>query len=164
MIEVEVTPDMIERSQSRAVSMGCLNNSIEKGAGNLAGFLGEEVANKVLSGTISNTYDYDLVSDVRGRQVKVDVKTKRCTSPPKSYYDCSVAAFNTKQKCDYYAFVRIEYRKQEWGRAWFLGVYKKEDYFKDARFLTKGQVDPSNGFTVKADCYNMEISKLERLP
>ena len=39
----------------------------------------------------------------------------------------------------------------------------KDDYFGGARFLKKGQKDGSNGFYVKADCYNMEIKKLQSL-
>ena len=43
-----------------------------------------------------------------------------------------------------------------------IGEYDKEKYFKDARFLKKGQRDGDNGFVVKADCYNMAISKLNK--
>ena len=130
-----------------------------KGDGNIAGFLGEEVANVVIGGTINNTYDYDLVAQ---DGTKYDVKTKRCTSPPKPYYDCSVANFNTKQKCDRYVFVRIENKNKRWGRAWVLGWLTHDDYFKKARKLTKGQKDPSNGFVVRADCHNVAISELNK--
>ena len=60
-------------------------------------------------------------------------------------------------------FVRIEYKNRRWGRAWFLGAYHSDSYCVDAQFLKKGQYDPDNGFKVKADCYNMPISKLEEL-
>ena len=39
--------------------------------------------------------------------------------------------------------------------------YNKSDYFDDAKFLKKGQVDPDNNFKVKADCYNLPINKLK---
>ena len=159
MIEIEITEDMKKRAWRKAREMGEINNSITKGDGNIAGFLGEEVANHIIKGDINNTYDYDIISD----DVTYDVKTKRCTSEPKPYYECSVAAFNTKQKCDYYVFVRIENINRVWTRAWVLGGLSKEDYFDDARFLKKGQKDGSNGFYVKADCYNMEIKKLQSL-
>ena len=97
MIEVEITEDMKKRAWAKSREMGVLNNSIMKGDGNIAGFIGEEVANLVIKGIISNTYDYDIVDD---EDIKYDVKTKRCTSAPKPYYDCSVANFNTKQQCD----------------------------------------------------------------
>ena len=159
MIEVKITEDMKKRAWAKSREMGVIKNSIMKGDGNIAGFLGEEVANVVLGGIINNTYDYDLVS-VDG--IKYDVKTKRCTSPPKPYYDCSVANFNTKQKCDRYVFVRIENKNKRWGRAWVLGWLTHDDYFKKARKLTKGQKDPSNGFIVRADCHNVAISELNK--
>jgi len=162
MIEIEITEDMKKRAWRKAREMGKLNNSITDGAGNIAGFLGEEVANQIICGTITNTYDYDIISKKR-KPITWDVKTKRCTSPPRGYYDCSVAAYNTKQKCDRYVFVRIEYRNKRWGRAWVLGYYDKDKYFKDARFLEKGSLDGDNRFKVKADCYNIPINELKEL-
>ena len=40
MIEVELTPDMLSRAKKKAKEMGQLRNSITKGDGNVAGFLG----------------------------------------------------------------------------------------------------------------------------
>ena len=159
MIEIKITEEMKKRAWSKARSMGEINNSITKGGGNIAGFLGEEVANKIIKGDINNTYDYDIIKN----GVTYDVKTKRCTSEPKEYYECSVAAFNTKQKCDHYVFVRIENIKGRWGRAWILGCYEKNAYFEDARFLKKGQIDGNNKFKVKADCYNIAIKNLKEV-
>ena len=93
MIQVEITEDMKKRAWAKSREMGVIKNSIMKGDGNIAGFIGEEVANVVIEGSISNTYDYDIVDN---DGIKYDVKTKRCTSKPKPYYDCSVANFNTK--------------------------------------------------------------------
>mgnify|MGYP001579492667 CR=1 FL=1 len=157
MIEIEITQKMKERAWRKAREMGEIHNSITKGDGNIAGFLGEEVANNVIKGDINNTYDYDIVKN----GVTYDVKTKRCTSEPKPYYECSVAAYNTKQKCDHYVFVRLENVNGRWTRAWLLGCCEKEDYFKSARFLKKGKTDGNNNFKVKADCYNMEIRSLK---
>ena len=159
MIEIQITEQMKQRAWHKARQMGQLNNSITKGDGNIAGFLGEEVANNVIKGNINNTYDYDIIKN----GVKYDVKTKRCTSEPKPHYECSVAAYNTKQECDYYVFVRLENVGGKWTRAWVLGHYEKKKYFKVARFLERGQKDGSNAFRVKADCYNMEIKKLKSL-
>ena len=157
MIEIEITQEMKKRAWRKAREMGEINNSITKGDGNIAGFLGEEVANNVIKGNINNTYNYDIVKG----SVTYDVKTKRCTSEPKPYYECSVAAYNTKQKCDYYVFVRLENINGRWTRACLLGYCGKEDYFKNARFLQKGKRDGNNNFQVKSDCYNMEIGDLK---
>jgi hypothetical protein len=61
MIEVQITEQMKKRAWRKAREMGKLNNSITGGDGNIAGFLGEEVANSVLRGEVTNTYDYDIV-------------------------------------------------------------------------------------------------------
>ena len=99
--------------------------------------------------------DYDLVLD---DGTTVEVKTKKTTVKPKDYYECSVAKYNTKQKCDYYAFVRVLDTKEN---GWFLGVMPKEKYFINAKFLKAGTRDGDNGFLVKADCYNLAISQLQ---
>jgi len=159
MIEIEITEQMKKKAWRKAREMGVINNSITEGDGNIAGFLGEEIANSIIGGSIDNTYDYDIIKG----DVTYDIKTKRCTSAPRDYYECSVAAFNTRQKCDHYVFVRIENVNGRWGRAWILGSYEKDKYFKDAKFLKKGQIDGNNKFKVKADCYNISIKDLKEL-
>lgn len=156
MIEVKITEEMIAKAKEQAIAMGELRNSIRKGEGNLVGFIGEQVAQKVLGGFIDNTYDHDLMMD--DFMTAVDVKTKETKCAPLPHYSCSVANYNATQKCDYYCFVRV---KKDLSVGWYLGVYPKESYVKDAIFLRTGDFDPDNNFTVKADCYNMPISKLQ---
>jgi len=156
MIEVTITEEMKKKAWAKGREMGVIKNSIEKGGGNIAGFLGEEIANMVIKGEINNTYEYDIVYN----NITYDVKTKRCTSPPRPFYDCSIADYNTKQACNRYVFVRIENINGRWGRAWVLGWIPKGEYFEKARKLTKGDVDGSNGFVVKADCHNLQIKEL----
>lgn len=158
MIEVPINDSMLLAARDKAVEMGKLRNSITSGDGNLAGFVGEMIAQQVLGGEITNTYDYDIVLP---DGTKVDVKSKRTSVAPLPHYDCSVAAYNTKQDCDYYCFVRVQ---NNFARGWFLGVYPKAKYFEDARYLKAGQVDPANNFTVKANCYNMAIQDLQQTP
>ena len=157
LIELDITPDMIEEAQEKSKEMGTLKNSITNGGGNLAGFLGEILANKILKGRISNTYQYDIVLE---DGTTVDVKTKNTTVKPLMTYDCSIAAFNISQKCNLYCFVRI---KNDLTKGWVLGVYDKKEYFKDAVFMKKGDVDPSNNFVVKSDCYNLKINSLKKI-
>jgi hypothetical protein len=155
MQEVLVTHEMLAKAQDKAIELGKLNNSITSGAGNFAGFIGEQIALSVLGGSWDNSYDYDLILEDGS---SVDVKTKRTSVTPLPDYDCSVAAYNTKQKCDAYAFVRI---LNDMSKGWFLGVMSKEEYFDKANFLSKGDVDTSNGYIVKASCYNMKIKDLK---
>ena len=161
MIEVEITEEMIRTAEVKAAEMGKLKKSITDGEGNIAGFLGEEIANGILGGTIENTKDYDIVHD----GLRYDVKTKRCTSPPKPWYECSVAAFNVVQKCDRYVFVRIQQNKEtkKFEQAWVLGWFDKDKYFLFANKLKKGQRDGDNWFKVKADCYNFPIEALNSI-
>lgn len=158
MVEVEVTDEMLLTARRKASEMGTLRNSISNGAGNIAGFIGEAIAQKVLGGALLNTYDYDLVLD-NGK--KVDVKTKQTSVKPLDTYDCSVSALNTKQACDYYCFVRV---KNDLTIGWYLGVYSKKKFIKDAVFMQKGMIDPANGYVVKSDCYNLKINKLKEKP
>jgi hypothetical protein len=155
MIELDITEEQASKAKELAKDLGTLNNSITRGQGNLAGFIGEVAVADYIGASHANTYDYDLVT---ADNKTVDVKTKRTNYPPRDHYDCSVAAFNTRQKCDYYAFVRV---KNDLTKVWILGFYDKRKYFQDAKFHTKGEFDPSNNFTFKADCYNMPIKSLQ---
>tara|TARA_R110000744_G_C18937551_1_gene513939 strand:- start:38 stop:532 length:495 start_codon:yes stop_codon:yes gene_type:complete len=156
MKPIKISKSFIDKAKSKSDQMGQLRNSITKGAGNVHGFLGEIITVNELKAEESNTYDYDI----KLNNLTIDVKTKRVTTPPRSFYECSVAALNTKQKCDFYVFTRI-LKNMELG--WILGYISKEDYFKKANFLKKGTVDPSNGWTVSTDCYNLPISDLKSI-
>ncbi len=157
MIEVNVTNDMFVKAREKAIEVGRLNNSILNGGGNLAGFIGEQIVLQVLGGDWLNTYEYDLIIDGH----KVDVKTKQTSVVPLPHYECSITEYNAKQDCDYYAFTRV---KKDFSVGWYLGAMKKADYFYEAKYLKKGEVDPSNNYTVRATCYNLAIDKLkERL-
>jgi len=157
LIEVKVTNDMFVKAREKAIEVGRLNNSILNGGGNLAGFIGEQIVLQVLGGDWMNTYEYDLV--INGK--KIDVKTKQTSVVPLPHYECSITEYNAKQNCDYYAFTRV---KKDFSVGWYLGVMKKADYFYEAKYLKKGEVDPSNNYTVRATCYNLAIDKLkERL-
>lgn len=155
MIEVAISATMLVEARDKAAEMGRLRNSIINGAGNIAGFIGEAIAQQVLGGELSNTYDYDLVLPSGNT---VDVKTKQTSVKPLETYECSIAALNTTQECDYYAFVRV---KNDFTVGWYLGMYDKKQYMEDAVFMKKGTVDSSNGYTVKSDCYNLKISELK---
>lgn len=158
MYEVRITGHDIKLAQEKAQEMGRLNNSIKEGRGNLIGFLGEILVANEFGCEIVNTYDYDLICKDK---YTIDVKTKECTSPPRPHYNCTVADFNTKQKCDIYGFVRI---KSDLSAGWLLGWIFKDEFYKKAKFYKKGQVDPKSTikppFRFRADCYNIKIDQL----
>ena len=153
MKKFTVSDTALKRVKARAAKLPLLNNSIRHGEGSLVAYIGEEVVKSVLRGEIKDTYDYDIVY----QNLKVDVKTKERTVAPRPYYECSVADFNTQQDCDEYAFVSVLNTLKE---AWYLGKISKPDFYKKAVFHRKGEIDPANNFTFKADCYNIPISLL----
>lgn len=154
MIEITPTKEQIKEARLSSGDTVGLQGSITQGAGSPAGALGEILVRDLLGYRQYNTAHYDLYTD-QGKTV--DVKTKRCTSPPKPFYECSIAAHGIKQVCDEYVFVRVLNNLQ---RAWILGSISKDEYFKKSVRHKKGDVDSSNNFTFKSDCYNLEISEL----
>ena len=104
MKKFKISNDTLLNIKDRAKTLPLLNNSIRKGEGVVVAYIGEEVVKRVLNGKIEDTYNYDVVY---GENIKVDVKTKERTVPPKEHYNCTVADFNTRQECDEYAFVSV---------------------------------------------------------
>tara|TARA_R110002167_G_C12205446_1_gene607192 strand:+ start:34 stop:528 length:495 start_codon:yes stop_codon:yes gene_type:complete len=156
MKHTKITKEDVDLANEMSNNMGTLNNSITKGRGNVIGFLGEIIVAKELGIALDNTYDYDLIFNNK----KIDVKSKKVSSAPRDYYECSVAALNTKQKCDFYIFTRI---KNDLSEGWILGCLEKEKYLEDSKFLKKGSIDPDNNWKVLTDCYNLPISRLETI-
>jgi hypothetical protein len=152
--EIRITDLMLQTAIEKDKEMGTLRNSITGGEKNYFGFLGEEIVASYLDAQTSNTYDWD----VRHKDKYLEVKTKDTTAYPKGSYEVSVAGYNTKQKCDYYVFVRI---LTDLSSGWILGYMPKKEYYEKARKMTKGQIDGTNNFEVKADCWNMFISDLK---
>jgi len=173
MIKLDFDQSMIDNAVKKAEELGSINNSITSGRGNLAGYLAEIALTKYLGcKNIScdkgrDKYDYDLIKN----DLKIDVKTKRRTVDPRPSYEVSIAETSKHQKADTYAFISITFKeKRGKGRSatyhgvesiWLCGFMPKKEYFDKAKFWKKGDVDPSNGFTVHANMYNMPISSLK---
>ena len=153
LIEVKITPELIERAKKKTATVGVLQGSITGSASHVVGAIGELVVADLTGATEANTRDYDLVLDGK----RIDVKTKRCNTKPKHYYDCTIPAHGTKQDCDSYIFVRI---KIDGTKAWILGEVDKCVFYEKATHHRRGDIDPDNGFVFKADCYNLPIQEL----
>ena len=159
MIEITDIPQYILiNAIKRSKKLGRLHNSITKGAGNIAGYIGQGLVARHLKAEDADTYEYDVIKD----DIRYEVKTKRCTSKPKPEYECSISEANTGQACDYYVFVRV---MDDFSKAWILGKKKPKKYFKQARFCKKGDVDEKShlGWKFKGDCHNLPISELEEI-
>ena len=119
MISLPFSKDMLDRAKAKANNLGSIKNSILKGRGNLAGYLGEEaLAPYIGAEIVSNNrgldkYNHDLLMKDGNR---VEVKTKRRTVKPRSNYDVSVAHTSTHQKPDIYAFISLEFERRVYGK------------------------------------------------
>lgn len=156
---IEITPTDKQKKEARLTGGNTvgLQGSITRGAGSIAGALGEILVRDLLGYRQANTPHYDLYTD---QGTRIDVKTKRCTSAPRDYYACTVAAHGINQDCDEYIFVRVLNNLQ---RAWILGRISKEEFYGKAVRKNKGDVEPSNNFVQKADCYDLPISELWKI-
>lgn len=153
-----LTPSESQIAEARTLyEFGSLNNSITSGKSNIYGALGEILVRDFFGNAVNSTeatYDYDMI--INGRTV--DVKTKRTTVIPKPHYFYSIAAYNTRQKCEHYIFCRIF---EDFSKGFLLGYRQKEYFFRNSIFKRKGEMD-TNGFKFKSDCYNLPIGKLNK--
>lgn len=156
-IEVSITSEMIQVAKEKAKKLGELRNSITHGEGNVAGYLGELIVQKIMGGEIKDTRDYDLLSP---EGIKYDVKTKRCSGTPEPHFECSITNFNTTQKCERYVFVRV---LKDYSKGWILGELPKNEYFEKAVFVQQGQFDPRNNWRAKCDCWNLPMTSLNEI-
>lgn len=157
MIEVNITDEMRVLAAQKSEKLGELKNSITRGRGNMTGYLGELAVVYAMGGELKNTRDYDILFD---GNIKADVKSKSCAVAPQDHFDCSISDYNTKQNCDRYIFVRVS---KDHTKAWIVGWYPKEEYYKESVFIQQGQLDRSNNWRAKCDCWNMPISALKKI-
>lgn len=157
MIPLSVTPEAIARAETLAAELGQLRDSIRGGRGNAMGFLAEILAANWLEASHSNTYDHDLVLP-DGRTV--DVKTKRTNVVPRPWHSASIAHASRRQSCDLYLFCRVHYLGATPVTCYVMGWIAPADYYASAQFLRACDVDPDNGFVVRADCWNLTYERL----
>ena len=159
MIEQSISAHDLMIARDEAARLGALRHSITEGTGNVAGTLGELATARLLTAARSNTYNHDLVLL---NTKTADVKTKICTSKPQMNYECSIAAYNIKQRTDYYIFCRV---LKDYSKIWILGYMPKEEYFDRARYCEKGTIDEKSHlrWRFKESCYNLEIGQLYKM-
>lgn len=151
MIELKIHDDEIMRAKYRDQLMGVLPSSRECGAGNVCGFIGEELVLRHCGGISVDNFDYDLLIS----ELKADVKSKAVSSIPKPDYLCSVMEYQLNNDCDIYIFTRINISKKT---GWILGWIPKQDLITNGIRFKAGDKDGS--FTVKEDCISIDIASL----
>jgi len=168
--------NMVMSAHKKAKQLGGIKNSILKGGGNAAGYLGEEAVASYIEAQIiscnkgTDKYNYDIWS--RDKR-KIEVKTKRRTVKPLDFYDVSVAKTSAHQTPELYIFVSIEFEnmaKEGHRRVyrgikniWIVGQAEPEDYFSRAKIWRAGDIDNNNGFKTHVDMYNLPISEISPL-
>lgn len=165
-IIVPVTKEMNAEAESRAFSLGPVTGSIRNGMGNRVGYIGQIAVRDAIGGMKElDTRDFDLVYE---GTTPVEVKTKDRTVPPKPHYECSVAEMNHSQNASFYVFVSVTrlsaYNRvaSDYNTAFILGYMQTSEYLQTATHMKIGDRDPSNNFTVRANCYNLPIRALNR--
>lgn len=158
IVRVPVSPLWRDQAHALGLAQPQLRDSIKSGHGAVAGYLGELVFLHLHGGRRADTYDYDVVLP-DGQTV--EVKTKLTGVEPLYHYDCSVADANTRQRCDWYGFVRVSVDHEV---AWWLGAIGRDDFYRQARYVPKGQMDGSNGWVASASCWSVPASTLGDIP
>lgn len=163
-------PALVKAAQQRAKEMGTLKNSFMSGRGNVVGLAAELgwveylKANDVPA-RIADDYNFDVVAGCS--EDKHECKTKTTTAPPRPCYDNSVSNLNARQKADRYVFLRIRWLgaapEDKGGVLYYCGSLPCAQLKRRATFWKKGQLDPSNGYVCKNDCWSIKISECEPL-
>lgn len=151
-------------AETRAGALGECRNSIRSGQGNIVGYIGELLFAELFGGeTLERevvgdlVFDCDILHPVLG---KVEVKSKETTVDWVDLnYEASITDYNPNQRYDHVAFFRVNLKRD---LAWFCGYLSREEYFDKARFIQKGDYDPTNDWTARCDCYNVYYRDMKR--
>lgn len=150
--------ELVDEAMAKAQELGSLKNSIRSGDGNFVGILGEMAFAREYGFTYAPTYNYDVIT-TGGK--KLDVKTKERNVACLESYLATVADYNTKQECDGYVFLSIYTNSDDAYVVEVMGWLPKDEFYQQAKFYREGDRDPGgDGWTFKADCYNIYYSQL----
>ena len=185
-IEITYTKEQYQRAVERAKQHPDRStdpSSITRGHGLITGCLGEIIIEDYLTeiAEADNDEKKDIKSKLQfdiklnnGILLEVKSKGQSVNSCP-NFYDCSVSAFNSKQRADYYVFVRIQGRKlrdsygydhSQSSKAWLCGLIEKEEMINPKRLLKRGTIIENSSYfkyKAKSNCYQIKISELKPL-
>ena len=123
----------------------------------IAGNLGEmKFKQMYLKAQRISNVDYE--ADFIVNHKRIDVKTKLGNYECKDFYNVDVQAHQKYYNVDWYVFFHYNRKKKE---LQYLGGITKEDYFKDCKFVKKGDVF-NNGHVVQQDQYELPIRQLKK--
>jgi len=158
---------LLDRAEARAARTPELDRSMRGSEANEVGALGELVAIDYLEGLgIKVTEVGDTRCDLRTPFGTIDVKTKERSVRPLAHYEATVPDYNHDHQIpDYYLFVSLLGTKgiagvRRFASAYVLGSISRSRFDQLATLWRAGQIDPSNGWKVEIDCWNVAIRDL----
>ena len=165
MLTVNINREMYDNAKALAEAQGVLKGSIEYGKGNIYGYLGEEIFQKLYPDALRvNSFDHDFEL-IRFPQlddpvtITVDVKTKMTSYVPQPHYEASVTAMPRQQDTHIYFFCRVH---KDTRQGWAIGWEFSDVFFSTSYLKKEGDVDPSNGMVCKRTCWNIYHSQLRK--
>lgn len=158
-------PDMFE-----TVKQG--NRLGAKQTGCLGEVIGEEyLKNLGTSYTPVFSTEFDVMVHLPEGDKKTEFKTKERTVRPLPEYECSVYDYvKDFQNVDYYMFISLFSTDSDssdinrFTRGFIVGSITKQDFDKKAKFWKKGDIDPTNGWSVRRDTWSVFILDLTAPP
>jgi hypothetical protein len=176
LVSLPFNQSMIEKARELSTNLGSINNSILKGGGNEAGYLGELALQEYLGADHVSCehgrakYNRDLVFKAKNFEVKTKRRTKDPIDTNYIKYEASINESSMHQTPDYYAFISITYGKmyKENGfrfyenplKVWFCGYIDIKSFYSKSKFIAKGYIDPTNKNVCKANKRNIYYKDL----
>lgn len=170
IIELPVTPEIIEWAKVAADRLGKLENSITDGAGSLVGYIGKGLVAKYFGIPLKQVYldaplSYDKDFHVLEKGISVKVHTKKITAgyTPQLDYECTICGYNPKQECDWYVFVRVS---SDLTKGWIVGCSPKDEFFQKADPKEMGHLDIVNMNVAKSkkfDVLSQELRDIDEI-
>lgn len=148
--------DDVATAYGRSQQMGIPGNSIMKGQGRMTGLLGEIATNAFLP---RSRYVGDSVwtHDIEHKKKTIEVKSKICSSMPKSEYTAFVnGKEDMKPENDVFFFTRV---RRDFMQVYLVGWLPTKSFLKKAKFYSGGET-ADNGFHYKAPGYDILIEQL----
>lgn len=167
LIEYPVT-DFLDEADHRANKIGTLDRSMRGLQGAQVGALGEVVGMRYLRDRgVTFTEVFSTTHDVITKSGNtLEFKTKERTVRPSASYECTAPAYNKDhQQPNMYLFISLlaegkSDAMSRFSRAYILGTIRHDEFEAKAKLWRQGELDPSNGWVAKIDCWNVPISAL----
>jgi hypothetical protein len=156
-IEVDVTSDMIEKTESR-------NETFFKRLGNtgthrightrqrVTGYLAEMAVKEIYP---KLEFSQDPNIDFVFGKITFDVKAQGCNSEPMSNYVGTLYEEQASRAVDLYVFTRV---RNDSKKVWVTGLISKPHFFDLAKLVPAGKVN--NNFKYDQSRYEIEYNKL----